>query len=65
VARDFGGGCYGNPLERDVSRVGHDVAEKWITQSHAEEVYGVVFKAGSMEVDEQATVAKRASMANA
>lgn len=63
--RDCGGGGYGNPLERDVSRVGHDVAEKWITQSHAEAVYGVVFKAGSMEVDEQATVAKRASMANA
>ena len=63
--RDCGGGGYGNPLERDVSRVGHDVAEKWITQSHAEEVYGVVFKAGSTEIDEQATATKREAMARA
>jgi N-methylhydantoinase B len=61
--RDCGGGGYGDPLQRDLERVMHDVTEKWITKGHAETVYGVVFEAAdSLEIDHVATEKKRAAM---
>ena len=58
-----GGGGYGDPLQRDLERVMHDVTEKWITKGHAETVYGVVFEAAdSLEIDHVATEKKRAAM---
>jgi N-methylhydantoinase B len=42
VAVTTGGGGYGDPHEREPSRVRHDVAEGWITRKRAADVYGVV-----------------------
>jgi len=58
-----GGGGYGDPFERDVERVAHDVAEGWITIDRAREQYGVVIVDG--EVDHAATEARRAELAAA
>lgn len=62
VSKSCGGGGYGLPRERDPERVRHDAAEGWITAERAEEIYGVVLTADGT-VDEQATGARRASMA--
>jgi N-methylhydantoinase B len=45
VSVSAGGAGYGDPLERDVERVAHDVREGWITAERAERVYGVVVDA--------------------
>ena len=39
------GGGYGDPLDRDPARVLDDVLDEFITASHAEDAYGVVFDA--------------------
>lgn len=39
-----GGGGYGPPIERDARQVANDVAECWMTVTHARDVYGVVLK---------------------
>ena len=64
--RDCGGGGYGDPLERDIDRVAHDVAELWITREHAETAYGVVF-CGDLgnEIDIEATQRKRQQLRGA
>ncbi len=54
-----GGGGYGNPLERDVERVARDVRMAYISRDTARDVYGVVFRDGSNEVDTEATEALR------
>ncbi|MGB1884769.1 MAG: hydantoinase B/oxoprolinase family protein [Gammaproteobacteria bacterium] len=63
--RDCGGGGYGPPHERDVTRVLKDVAEKWVSREQAEKVYGVVFKSDlPWTVDEEATTRKREALRN-
>jgi N-methylhydantoinase B len=61
------GGGYGNPLERDPSKVLDDVLDDFITVKHANEVYGVVFDAVDdgygWAVNETKTAALRAKMA--
>ena len=59
LGRDNGGGGYGDPLERDIERLQHDVSEKWITKRQAEEDYGAVFVAGSDRIDAKATARQR------
>ena len=63
---DCGGGGYGNPLERDPSRVLRDVAERWETAARAFEVYGVVLSGtvddDTLAVDLDATIARRRSL---
>jgi N-methylhydantoinase B len=54
-----GGGGYGNPLERDISRVVWDVRMAYISRDTARDVYGVVFRDGSLDVDMAATEALR------
>ncbi len=54
-----GGGGYGNPLEREIDRVAHDVQCEYISLDTARQVYGVVFKDGSLDVDRAATQALR------
>ena len=44
------GGGYGNPIERDPSRVLHDVMEGWETSDRARDIYGMVL-VGSPEDD--------------
>ncbi|MCC7120212.1 MAG: hydantoinase B/oxoprolinase family protein [Gammaproteobacteria bacterium] len=65
--RDCGGGGYGDPLEREVSRVLNDVRERWISRRQAETVYGVVFRDDerTLAVDEAATDEARKRLAAA
>ena len=53
-----GGGGYGSPLERDLTRVSKDVDEGHITRKRAEDVYGTVFDE-SGAIDEEVTNALR------
>jgi N-methylhydantoinase B len=55
-----GGGGYGPPAERDVTQVGSDVVERWITRERARTVYGVAVRDDGT-VDEVATRALRAA----
>lgn len=41
VSISASGGGYGDPKQRDRAKVAHDVAEGWITEGRAREVYGV------------------------
>lgn len=50
-----GGGGYGNPLERDIALVVRDVQRQYISRDTARQIYGVVFKGDSLEVDMTAT----------
>ncbi|HMM76570.1 MAG TPA: hydantoinase B/oxoprolinase family protein [Gammaproteobacteria bacterium] len=65
--RDCGGGGYGDPLEREVARVLHDLRERWISRPQAEAIYGVVFREedGVLAVDEAATQEARKRLAAA
>jgi len=64
--RDSSGGGYGDPLERDVARVHHDVLEGWESREKARDVYGVMFTGeiedDSLAVDVEATQARRAAL---
>ena len=54
------GGGYGDPLEREVSRVLEDLADEKLSVQRARDAYGVVVRDGC--VDEAATVALRAAL---
>ena len=64
-AVDNGGGGYGDPLERETERVLSDVAERYVSRSQAETVYGVVIKGSrtrdDLAVDMEATAKLRES----
>ena len=55
------GAGYGDPLEREVELVARDINNGYITQDHAREVYGVVLRDGS--VDLEATAMLRTDLA--
>jgi len=59
------GGGYGDPLERPVDEVFQDVIDGHVTVSHAQLAYGVIVHGGEakLHVDDEATVAERASRA--
>lgn len=54
VSISCGGGGYGNPHEREPSRVAHDVKEGWISRDRARSTYGVVLTQAN-EIDMEAT----------
>ena len=54
-----GGGGYGDPMKRDPARVAKDVRRAYYTVAAAEELFGVVLTAHSLEIDEIATQALR------
>jgi len=56
----FGGGGYGDPLDREPDRVARDVREETVSAGAAERLYGVVMGAGG--VDDSATAACRAAI---
>jgi N-methylhydantoinase B len=64
--RDSAGGGYGDPLERDVARVHHDVLEGWESREKARDVYGVIFTGeiddDTLAIDAVATSAQRAKL---
>ena len=59
-----GGGGFGDPLEREPSRVLQDVVEDKISPAHAEEAYGVVVALGAdgPTLDLAATAARRTAL---
>ncbi len=56
-----GGGGYGDPIERDPTRVARDVELEYVSEEVAREIYGVVLTADG-EVDEDATRHLRAAI---
>lgn len=54
-----GAGGYGDPIERDPVRVVADIERSLVSRPWAEQVYGVVLRAGTLEVDVSATAARR------
>jgi N-methylhydantoinase B len=57
-----GGGGWGNPLDREPSRVRMDVIEEYISRDDARDTYGVVLDAATNVVDEAATAKLRAQL---
>ncbi|AQH01450.1 hypothetical protein A9R05_21735 [Burkholderia sp. KK1] len=64
VMRSAGGGGYGDPTMRDTTLVKRDVDESYISLESAANTYGVVFDAQG-QVDEQATIKRRANLRGA
>ena len=62
ILRSGGGGGYGSPLERDLTALERDVRCGYVTRQSAEANYGVVFRGDALEIDESATLARRAQM---
>ena len=64
---DNGGSGYGEPRSRNAEAVLEDVVEKFVTRETAAELYGVVLSGkvedGSLVIDTNATVARRAALA--
>jgi N-methylhydantoinase B len=57
-----GGGGWGDPLEREPTRVLRDVREGYVSAEKATELYGVVLTADGQDVDATATSALRARL---
>jgi N-methylhydantoinase B len=57
--RTGGGGGYGDPLDRDPQKVAWDVKNEYISMEVARNVYGVIFKEGTLEPDIEATARLR------
>ncbi len=64
VFRTGGGGGFGPPIERDPARVADDVRMGYVSRSKARTTYGVVLSGRSLRVDESATRALRATLAD-
>jgi N-methylhydantoinase B len=64
VSISAGGGGYGDPLEREIERVRHDVAEGWISAGRARALYGVALDRDG-GVDAEATRLLRAELRGA
>lgn len=66
---DTAGGGYGDPLTRDPAQVREDVLERYVSVTHAFDVYGVAFTGSaddeSLAVDTVATTARRAALRTA
>jgi N-methylhydantoinase B len=61
VVRAGGGGGLGDPLLRTAARVAKDVRDGYVSEAVAQGVYGVALTA-ALEVDEEATAARRAEI---
>ena len=62
VLRTPSGGGFGSPWERSTESVFADVADGFVTEAAARELYGVVFRDGA--VDPEATAARRRELAS-
>jgi N-methylhydantoinase B len=60
--RSGGGGGYGDPLERPVAQVAHDVRQGYVSAKAAAELYGVVIDAETFVVDDAATEKLRGAL---
>jgi N-methylhydantoinase B len=61
IVRTGGGGGWGDPLDRDIERVRHDVMEEFVSREAARRDYGVVLK-DDFSLDVPATQALRDKM---
>ena len=59
ILRSGGGGGYGSPLERDIGALQRDVRCGYVSKQAAETLYGAVFKPDSLDIDADATQARR------
>ena len=57
-----GPGGWGDPLEREPARVARDVRNEFVSRAAAYADYGVVFIGESLDVDDDATTARRAAL---
>src|SRR5204863_7954229 len=57
-----GGGGWGDRLERDPAAVREDVLDDKVSIEKAEELYGVVIDPQTKQVDQTATLSKRAGL---
>ncbi len=62
IFRTAGGGGWGDPLERDATRVRNDVARKLMSVAAARKDYGVVLTGSLHELDTRATVELRENL---
>jgi N-methylhydantoinase B len=53
------GGGFGDPLNRDSKNVARDVLWRFVSREKAKEIYGVIFKPDTLEVDEVQTKLER------
>jgi N-methylhydantoinase B len=60
IMESSGGGGFGDPLDREISRIAADVAEGYVTRAAAERIYGVVWRDGA--IDEAATAQRRMAL---
>ena len=60
--RTGGGAGWGSPLDRDPEHVLGDIDEGLLSAEAAADVYGVVLKPGTAEIDESATAERRQSI---
>lgn len=58
-----GGGGYGSPLEREFERIEEDLRQGYISVADAERDYGVVVSADGVQIERQASSARRAGLA--
>jgi N-methylhydantoinase B/oxoprolinase/acetone carboxylase alpha subunit len=58
----FGGGGYGDPLDRDPVLVLNDVQNRLVSAECGAGIYGVVLDADHRSVDEEATRARREAL---
>jgi N-methylhydantoinase B len=65
IVRAAGGGGYGPPHERSIGEVAADVRDGYVSAQAASEVYGVMFGPDGKTVDDDATAARRAAIAEA
>ena len=59
----FGGGGYGDPLERELSLVREDVLDGKVSLEQARDAYGVVLDSRTNDIMEEATSLRRAQLA--
>lgn len=57
-----GGGGYGPPWARDLERVRDDVIDGYVSKEQAGQMYGVIFKSDSFEIDFEETRQKRQNL---
>jgi N-methylhydantoinase B len=60
--RSGGGGGYGDPLQRPLARVAHDVRQGYVSAKAAAKLYGVVIDSKTFAVDEAASAQLRTTL---
>ena len=57
--KSYGGGGFGNPIDREIEKVKRDVMNEYISNRTAREIYGVVIDPKTFMVDVEATESLR------